>query len=70
MFLAARRDAVERIIMAPINLPPGESGGLDHTAFFEAAKPMICFNADCCVVQVAITHNVVPTEHACSLVAA
>ena len=46
------REAVERIIMAPINLPPGESGGLDHTAFFEAAKPMICFNADCCVVEV------------------
>ncbi len=48
------REAVERIIMAPINLPPGESGGLEHTAFFEAAKPMICFNADCCVVEVDI----------------
>ncbi|MFO1351078.1 MAG: molybdopterin cofactor-binding domain-containing protein [Gammaproteobacteria bacterium] len=48
------REAVERIIMAPINLPPGESGGLEHTAFFEAAKPMICFNADCCKIEVDI----------------
>ena len=44
--------AVERIIMFPINLPPGEVGGLEWTAFFEAAKPMICFNADCCIVEV------------------
>jgi carbon-monoxide dehydrogenase large subunit len=39
------RETVERIIMAPLNLPPGESGGLEHTAFFEAAEPMICFSA-------------------------
>jgi carbon-monoxide dehydrogenase large subunit len=38
--------------MAPINLPEGEVGGLDATAFFEAQKPMICFNADFCVVEV------------------
>src|SRR5215510_5665129 len=48
------RAAVERIIMAPINLPPGESGGLDHTAFFEAAKPRICCNADCGGLKVDI----------------
>jgi carbon-monoxide dehydrogenase large subunit len=48
------REAVERIIMAPINLPVGETGGLEHTAFFEAAKPMIAFNADCCTVEVDI----------------
>jgi carbon-monoxide dehydrogenase large subunit len=48
------REAVERIIMAPINLPVGESGGLEHTAFFEAEKPMIAFNADCCTVEVDI----------------
>ena len=48
------REMVERIIMAPINLPAGESGGLEHTAFFEAAKPMICFNADCAKVEVDI----------------
>jgi carbon-monoxide dehydrogenase large subunit len=45
---------VERIIMAPINLPPGVSGGLEQTSFFEADKPMICFNADCCKVEVDI----------------
>ena len=48
------REAVERIIMFPINLPEGEVGGLEWTAFFEAAKPMICFNADCCIVEVNI----------------
>jgi carbon-monoxide dehydrogenase large subunit len=45
---------VERIIMFPINMPEGETGGLDATTFFEAAKPMICFNADCCVVEVSL----------------
>ena len=48
------REAVERVIMAPINLPEGESGGLEHTAFFEAEKPMIAFNADVCTVEVDI----------------
>ena len=51
------REIVERIIMWPINLPEGEVGGLEATAFFEAAKPMICFNADCCVVEVDITNG-------------
>jgi aerobic carbon-monoxide dehydrogenase large subunit len=46
------RDTVERIIMWPINLPEDEVGGLETTAFFEATKPMICFNADCCIVEV------------------
>jgi carbon-monoxide dehydrogenase large subunit len=45
-------DIVERIIMHPINMPAGEVGGLDSTAFFEAEKPMICFNADFCIVEV------------------
>ncbi|MGE0485840.1 MAG: xanthine dehydrogenase family protein molybdopterin-binding subunit [Gammaproteobacteria bacterium] len=48
------RDIVERIIMHPINMPEGEVGGLEWTAFFEAAKPMICFNADCCIVEVDV----------------
>ncbi|MBK8960834.1 MAG: xanthine dehydrogenase family protein molybdopterin-binding subunit [Proteobacteria bacterium] len=48
------REAVERIIMWPINMPEGEVGGLDATTFFEAAKPMICFNADCCIVEVDV----------------
>lgn len=46
------REAVERIIMWPIDLPQDEVGGLETTAFFEAEKPMICFNADCCIVEV------------------
>ena len=51
------REIVERIIMWPVNLPEGEVGGLESTAFFEAAKPMICFNADVCVVEVDITNG-------------
>ena len=48
------RDAVERIVMWPIDMPEGEAGGLETTAFFEAAKPMICFNTDCCIVEVNV----------------
>jgi len=48
------REIVERIIMFPVNLPEGEVGGLEATAFFEAAKPMICFNGDFCIVEVDI----------------
>lgn len=48
------REMVERIIMAPINLPEGVTGGLEQTSFFEADKPMTCFNADCCKVEVDI----------------
>lgn len=40
--------------MFPVNLPEGEVGGLEATAFFEAAKPMICFNGDFCIVEVDI----------------
>lgn len=43
---------VERIIMFPVDMPDGEVGGLESTAFFEADKPMICFNADFCIVEV------------------
>lgn len=46
------REIVERIIMFPVDLPPGVVGGLEATSFFEADKPMICFNADCCIVEV------------------
>jgi len=48
----AFKDVAERIIMSPINLPEGEDGGLETTAFFESDKPMICFNADCCILEV------------------
>lgn len=46
------REMVERIIMAPLNLPAGETGGLEHTAFFEADAPMICFSAHAAFVDV------------------
>ena len=46
------REMVERIIMAPLNLPSGETGGLEHTAFFEADAPMICFSAHAAFVEV------------------
>ena len=42
----------DRIVMAPLDLPPGESGGLEHTAFFEAAKPMYGFSAHAAIVEV------------------
>ena len=51
------REIVERIIMHPINMPDGEVGGLEATVFFEAAKPMICFNADLCIVDVNIDNG-------------
>ena len=46
------RSLAERIIMAPLNLPAGETAGLEYTAFFEAEVPMICFSAHACVVEV------------------
>lgn len=45
---------VDRIVMMPLNLPDGISAGLEATVFFEAARPMICFNADCCIVEVDV----------------
>jgi aerobic carbon-monoxide dehydrogenase large subunit len=48
------REMVERIIMAPLNLPQGETGGLEHTAFFEADAPMICFSAHAAFVDVDV----------------
>ena len=44
----------DRIVMGSINLPPGESPGLEHTAYFEAPKPMICFTAQAATVEVDI----------------
>ena len=40
--------------MGSINLPPGEDPGLEHTAYFEAPKPMICFTAQAAKVEVDI----------------
>ena len=44
----------DRIVMGSVNLPPGESPGLEHTAYFEAPKPMICFTAQAAKVEVDI----------------
>ena len=44
----------DRIVMGSINVPPGESPGLEHTAYFEAPKPMICFTAQAAKVEVDI----------------
>lgn len=45
-------DLANRIVMAPLNLPPGEQAGLEYTDFFEADKPMVCFSAHACIVEV------------------
>ena len=52
-----RRDfaaLADRIVMGSVNLPPGESPGLEHTAYFEAPTPMICFTAQAAKVEVDI----------------
>ncbi|CAG4884789.1 Xanthine dehydrogenase, molybdenum binding subunit apoprotein [Georgfuchsia toluolica] len=45
-------DLANRIIMKPVNLPPGEEGGLEATNYFEADKNMISFSAHACIVEV------------------
>ena len=40
--------------MGSIDLPPGESPGLELTAYFEAPKAMICFTAQAAKVEVDI----------------
>ena len=52
-----RRDfgaLADRIVMGSVDLPPGESAGLEHTAYFEAPTPMICFTAQAAKVEVDI----------------
>ncbi len=44
-----------RIVMTPLDLPEGEEAGLEHTAYFEAAMPMICFAAHAAIVEVDAT---------------
>ncbi len=45
-------EVADRIIMKPINMPPGVDAGLEHTAFFEAAEPMMAFSAHAAIVEV------------------
>ena len=52
-----RRDfaaLADRIVMGSIDLPPGETPGLEHTAYFEAPKAMICFTAQAAKVEVDV----------------
>ncbi len=48
----AFEEMTDRIVMRPLDLPPGESAGLEHTAFFEAEKPLICFSCHAAIVEV------------------
>lgn len=41
-----------RIIMMPLELPDGVDGGLEHTAVFEAAEPMMSFSTNAVMVEV------------------
>jgi carbon-monoxide dehydrogenase large subunit len=45
-------EMAERIIMKPIDLPAGVVAGLDETAFFEAAEPMMSFSTHAAIVEV------------------
>jgi aerobic carbon-monoxide dehydrogenase large subunit len=42
----------DRIIMKPLDLPDGVDGGLEHTAVFEAAEPMMSFSTNAVMVEV------------------
>jgi carbon-monoxide dehydrogenase large subunit len=44
----------DRIVMGSVNLPDGETAGLDHTAYFEAPTPMICFTSQAAKIEVDI----------------
>jgi carbon-monoxide dehydrogenase large subunit len=42
----------QRIVLSPLDLPPGESGGLEHTAYFESTVSMSTFGAHAAFVEV------------------
>jgi carbon-monoxide dehydrogenase large subunit len=44
----------ERLIMKPVNMPPGIQAGLEATDYFEAATPMMSFSAHVCTVEVNV----------------
>jgi carbon-monoxide dehydrogenase large subunit len=46
------REVTERIIMAPINLPPGMEAGLEHTTFFDTDHGLMAFCAHAATVEV------------------
>jgi carbon-monoxide dehydrogenase large subunit len=41
-----------RIVMKPIDLPEGISGGLEHTSIFEAGEQMMSFSTNAVIVEV------------------
>lgn len=47
-------EVAHRVIMASLNLPPGEQAGLEYTSFFEADTPMICFSCHAAIVEVDV----------------
>lgn len=46
------REICRRIVLAPLDLPAGESGGLEHTSYFEAPVSMCTFGAHAAFVEV------------------
>jgi aerobic carbon-monoxide dehydrogenase large subunit len=47
------QEVAERIIMAPLDLPEGMEGGLEHTSFFEAPSRMMSFSVHAAKVEVS-----------------
>jgi carbon-monoxide dehydrogenase large subunit len=45
-------EMADRIVMKPIDLPQGISGGLEHTSIFEAAEQMMSFSTNAVIVEV------------------
>jgi carbon-monoxide dehydrogenase large subunit len=56
------REATERIVMAPINLPKGMEAGLDHTSFFDTDFGLMAFCAHAAIVEVDIETGQVTLE--------
>lgn len=50
--LTTLAEVANRIIMKPLDMPAGVDAGLEYTAFFEAAEPMMAFSAHAAVVEV------------------
>lgn len=50
--LASFADMANRIVMKPIDLPEGISGGLEHTSIFEAGEQMMSFSTNAVFVEV------------------
>ena len=51
--LSSFAEMANRIVMKPIDLPDGISGGLEHTAIFEAKEQMMSFSTNAVIVEVS-----------------